>query len=384
MPHQIRRNVFETNSSSSHSLTLSQSDLVPQPFATDVLRAGVVMVGKAEYGWEWHRYYSAVNKLSYLLTQVAQYDDVPEGDPERVTELMIDAHPQLRSLVDAVREHTGVELRFTPGSTGYIDHDSVGVGSELLGDSEALRQFLFSDAYVETGNDNTGPGWTIQTDRGEELYYGELIAPEVPAAYVPMTLYTLKHYGDQGFATGSGGLVKPEADPELYDAVLAQSVLTSVHWLSEGNSSHLDYEEIRGYTARALQRLSRDEAGPHLKVAANFIATKEKLPGEGWDVNGRLVVQMPRELATRLNALDPSGHRKYLLAQARRELKFWAGRLKESPGDRHTTKQVARYESLVRKFGGRVVARKATTAPKGSNAAAKASAKAGKPTKTTA
>jgi hypothetical protein len=56
MTKQIRKRVFETNSSSSHSLTLSPGDLVAQPFSDDVLRSGVLSVEllrlyRPRFGW---------------------------------------------------------------------------------------------------------------------------------------------------------------------------------------------------------------------------------------------------------------------------------------------------------------------------------------------
>ena len=56
MTEQIRKNVFETNSSSSHSLTVSEGDITGQPFSDHTLREGVVIVGKGEYGWEFEQY----------------------------------------------------------------------------------------------------------------------------------------------------------------------------------------------------------------------------------------------------------------------------------------------------------------------------------------
>lgn len=57
LKQQKRCGVFETNSSSSHSLTLSQSQLVAAPWPASMLREGIIPLSVDVYGWEWRRYY---------------------------------------------------------------------------------------------------------------------------------------------------------------------------------------------------------------------------------------------------------------------------------------------------------------------------------------
>lgn len=154
MTEQIRKNVFETNSSSSHSLTLSAGDIEKQPFADDVLREGVYLVKKGEFGWEQEEYYRIEDKLSYLFTQVVS-EKIPQGDAEDITATLRGINKEFDMLCRVVQEHTGVKLLASPGSDGYIDHQSSDVGWELFHDEAQLRQFLFSPrSYVETDNDN--------------------------------------------------------------------------------------------------------------------------------------------------------------------------------------------------------------------------------------
>lgn len=154
MTEQIRKNVFETNSSSSHSLTVSEGDITGQPFSDHTLREGVVIVGKGEYGWEFEQYYGIYDKLAYLITQI-NYEDIPQGDAATVTAELRESDPRFDMLCRVVEEHTGVKLQVQPGSTGYVDHQSSDVGLELFDDEKQLRQFLFnSNSYIETDNDN--------------------------------------------------------------------------------------------------------------------------------------------------------------------------------------------------------------------------------------
>ena len=67
--YQIRQGVFETNSSSSHSLVIVQDgDFIESPFSEDVLQEGVYHVGSDDYGWGMEIYSSFDEKLTYLAT----------------------------------------------------------------------------------------------------------------------------------------------------------------------------------------------------------------------------------------------------------------------------------------------------------------------------
>jgi hypothetical protein len=174
MKTQIRKAVFETNSSSSHSLTLSEGDVQMLTFPPEVLKAGKVEIGCDEFGWEWARLYQPISKLTYLVTGATHGDIASFESPEQVTEFWRETNVKVDQLCRVVEEHTGCRLLLIPGTTGYIDHESVGADHEAYADDETLRRFIFGpDAFVETGNDNSGPPSFIQTDRGpREDYYG--------------------------------------------------------------------------------------------------------------------------------------------------------------------------------------------------------------------
>lgn len=203
MKKQTRASVFETNSSSSHSLTFGNSKLNETPFPPEMLKSGVVSVQAREYGEEWFRYYSTVGKLEYLLTQLS------DG---RVTSATSKT-PEFTMLFDVVKEFTGCKLS-AKKSRGGIDHQSAreeaAVGLELFKNKEKLRQFLFDSAsYVQTGNDNSYAPWIIETDRGSsELFYLNYMQ-EVPPKYVALKLRRVDTRFDAYYLTeGSAALSK--------------------------------------------------------------------------------------------------------------------------------------------------------------------------------
>jgi hypothetical protein len=141
----VRNSVFETNSSSSHSLSLGSDDLNTQPFDNQDTERGYIEVGCGEYGWEIETYTSVYSKISYLITYVDESTDC----------LSTDVDPRIGLIKQVIKDYSGLDSVFIYG-TGYIDHQSMDVPAEIIeGGYETIRQFLFSkDSYFETDNDN--------------------------------------------------------------------------------------------------------------------------------------------------------------------------------------------------------------------------------------
>lgn len=142
---QIRSKVFETNSSSSHSLTVAPAEVVD--FSTFISKeqaqGGVLVVEFGEFGWEKDYHYDFTTKLSYLLTDIK----CSTGSND------ISQTSQFAVVSDLLQEKLGVTLQVT--GNGYIDHQSVGTAVYLVNNKQELSDFLFgSNSCVETGNDN--------------------------------------------------------------------------------------------------------------------------------------------------------------------------------------------------------------------------------------
>lgn len=160
MTTQIRGKVFETNSSSSHSITISGTEAEDFGLGLDELRSGVISIDQAgEYGWDWEEFHDTKDKIAYMLMQcdpekfregMEPWDDLVPGLVERSSEA--------RWLIDMIRRVTGCEVEFRTGAYAHIDHQSHGEGRELFADEQAMRAFLFSPrSYLQTGNDNSSP-----------------------------------------------------------------------------------------------------------------------------------------------------------------------------------------------------------------------------------
>lgn len=149
---QTRKNVFETNSSSTHSITLGggeylmDTSLVPN-------EEGFIDIPAYEFGWEYDTYRYAEAKASYALIYCLDWS----GDNK-------DKH--LSVLIDVIKDQTGaigIKWSETQKSSwdfyphGYIDHQSVEGGrlDYLFEDAETLRRFIFDEhSVLITDSDN--------------------------------------------------------------------------------------------------------------------------------------------------------------------------------------------------------------------------------------
>jgi hypothetical protein len=138
----VRTGVFETNSSSSHSLSVARED---QEFVYDTIypdQNGVINVTGEEFGWGWSKHNDSMTKLAYV------FQDAHESDYDLIKEV--------------VMKQTGAtEVNFDENG-GYIDHDGVGTTDDIRCNSEDLRNFIFNkNSWLFIGNDNSNPDPTF-------------------------------------------------------------------------------------------------------------------------------------------------------------------------------------------------------------------------------
>lgn len=131
----IRRNVFETNSSSMHSLAYSKKDH-GYDYNLPVDENGILRIPFGEYGWGPDILKTPIEKLSYLITDRGGLDD---------------------EIVDMIKEYCPkvkeIELE-TIGSyypEGYVDHESYGTSSEA-----SPEELIFNNnIIIVIDNDNS-------------------------------------------------------------------------------------------------------------------------------------------------------------------------------------------------------------------------------------
>lgn len=160
MTTQIRNKVFETNSSSSHSITVSGEEAEDFGIGRETLRSGVIRIERfSDFGWDWEEHYGTKDKIAYMLMQCDPkgFNDGVEDDEDIIPSL-VERSEKARWLADVIQNATGCTLEFRAGTWAGIDHQSHGEGSELFSDENEMRRFLFSpSSYLQTGNDNSDP-----------------------------------------------------------------------------------------------------------------------------------------------------------------------------------------------------------------------------------
>lgn len=152
----IRPNVFETNSSSCHSLSIADDT---KEFVMDTIypnQDGIVKIYGGEFGWEWFKHNDAQTKADYAAQSLYYSNE------------------HLDTLRDVIMEQTGAEDVIFNLEDGYVDHDSHGI---VPTDKESLRNFIFNkNSWLFGGNDNSTADPTFY--HVPEIRDGKIIVPK--------------------------------------------------------------------------------------------------------------------------------------------------------------------------------------------------------------
>jgi hypothetical protein len=127
---KIRRSIFETNSSSSHSLSLGGNAI------KEVSEEKIsIVLGDGEYGWGFCKLKNWMDKADYLGIE-AYYD---EGKKEILESALKMAYPNITTAYSC---------------EGYIDHQSSGEIWGELNSVEDVYNVIFGDSVIIIDNDN--------------------------------------------------------------------------------------------------------------------------------------------------------------------------------------------------------------------------------------
>lgn len=271
MKKLIRKGVFETNSSSSHSIALATED---KEFVLDTIypnQDGIIIINGDEYGWEWFKHNDSETKASYAAQSFANDSN------------------QLDELREVIMEQTGAtEVIFNGLNNGYIDHDSYGIVP--TGKSE-LRNFIFNkNSWLFGGNDNSSPDPTFY--HVPEIRDGKVI--------VPVYKYELSI---EGLNKTTKYLEKP-TDEELQtgiDSITEDSLLTedgtfitdnSIYWQISRNKEkyyEMSYRIDQDFSTGEI-RLSK-ERDDRFREVENDLKESGLLEGVNWDERRRLITE---------------------------------------------------------------------------------------------
>ena len=128
----IRKNVFETNSSSMHSITLADADGVMDMLPLD--KDNITLTIDCEYDFQWGKeiYTDANAKIAYCIAD----------------------NLNIEMLEEAIKSQTGANVLKYEGE-GSLDHQSTGTAQAKLQTVEDIQNFIFNpNCELIIDNDN--------------------------------------------------------------------------------------------------------------------------------------------------------------------------------------------------------------------------------------
>ena len=154
----IRNLIFETNSSSSHSLVFSDKNR-GYSYDLPVDEQGVLSIPFGEFGWGPDILKTPIQKLSYFITDHAPYiedDDKMEWD--ELIKLVLKKSDDIRHVIKIVKKNCPQvkEIKFEKCDEywplGYVDHESRGTSNS----AKSLEDLIFNNSVlILIDNDNS-------------------------------------------------------------------------------------------------------------------------------------------------------------------------------------------------------------------------------------
>lgn len=167
---KIRQNVFETNSSSTHSICIAKNVELSLPKS--------IYFQFGEFGWECDTLYSTGEKASYLYTGMianGRKDDFFDKIVKIIESKGIEVECEEPIYKDNSYEWQGKKVEYTSVENGgYVDHsDELStLENALLADEDKLMNYLFSDlSFIITGNDNDDSDVDINVEYAHDEFY---------------------------------------------------------------------------------------------------------------------------------------------------------------------------------------------------------------------
>lgn len=163
---KIRFGVFETNSSSTHSICIAKN--------AELLIPKSIHFSFGEFGWEQDTLDSMHEKASYLYTGLFANDR--ELDFDEIKEYLEKKGVEVSAEVPIWKEYTyeGNNGGKYVDNGGYVDHsgDMTEFLNAVCEDKERLMRYLFSGlSFIRTGNDNEDSDISINVKYEYDGYY---------------------------------------------------------------------------------------------------------------------------------------------------------------------------------------------------------------------
>lgn len=181
----VRNNVFETNSSSTHSIAISKDKI------KDV-SGSKIYFGSGEYGWE---YDCVTDTASYLHTALVAMCSPTEYQYyiDRIKTILdkYNVQYEFAPVKFEKSEYSEYEyVKFKSDEWAGIDHseECKEIVESILSDEDLFLRYLFGDSCIYTGNDNSDDKDNMCYCAEEEVWDLEKMG------FMPNPNHDSKHY----------------------------------------------------------------------------------------------------------------------------------------------------------------------------------------------
>jgi hypothetical protein len=150
MKKLIRHSVFETNSSSSHSVSIPTTMELLDSIHPD--EEGRIILYGGEFGWGHEEFTDALTKANYLAVWAKDYSGHRRDECLAMLEGILRMQTGAKEVVyNFTTEYGNDEVR----SWAYIDHQSETVGGEVFTTPSNVMNFIFNpNSILVISNDN--------------------------------------------------------------------------------------------------------------------------------------------------------------------------------------------------------------------------------------
>lgn len=165
---QIRRGVFETNSSSSHSVSINSRGELKKSYLIVDSYDNKVHVPLGEFGWEIETYDSQLDKLSYLCTMAVEtYQGFPSVEDFFESNNFKIINEAIANYCNCDGIHIDTKLKvdsytYDKKTTYYLEHDGY-IDHQSCEDYGSLQDFL-DDYNTDVINFIFNSGVLVHTD----------------------------------------------------------------------------------------------------------------------------------------------------------------------------------------------------------------------------
>lgn len=164
---QVRKSIFETNSSSTHAITIANN--TDEDFKQNLPEKLIFGVG--EFGWDFDRYEDTKTKADYLFTAIL-YSCLCDEYLGKIKAIL--SSWGVESVFPELKKVKGQYYTLADDNIYYyVDHVSElkDFIKKVCNDETLLMNYLFSDkSFVVTGNDNTEEELDCGTDANNILF----------------------------------------------------------------------------------------------------------------------------------------------------------------------------------------------------------------------